>query len=145
MGNLISGNTADGVAINGASGTVVAGNLIGTDVTGTFAIANSIGVEIDSGASENTIGGLAAVPGVGPGNLISGNATGINDSGGGDDVFEGNLIGLQAGGLAALPNTSGGIGGGWRHHRRHGGRRGQRYFGERRYRRLGLRRRRCRG
>ena len=65
MGNLISGNTADGVAISGASGTVVAGNLIGTDVRGTFAIANSIGVEINSGTRATRSAVWRAVPGSG--------------------------------------------------------------------------------
>ncbi len=111
-GNVISGNENDGVELSGAgaSGNVVAGNLIGTDIAGSVAIANAIGVEIDTGASGNTIGGLTSVPGTGAGNLISGNAGGISDYGGGNDVFEGNLIGLQAGGLAPLPNTGGGIG-----------------------------------
>ncbi len=41
--------------------------------------------------------------------MISGNATGISDSGGGDDLVEGNLIGTNAAGTAALGNTSFGI------------------------------------
>ena len=59
-GNVISGNTNDGVEIvgSGTSDNVVAGNLIGTDITGTVAIANaSDGLEIDTSASGNTIGG----------------------------------------------------------------------------------------
>ena len=99
--------------MNDTTDNLVEGDYIGTDVTGTVAIPNTgAGVEIDSGASGNTIGGITSSPGTGAGNVISGNATGVSDSGGGDDVFEGNLIGLQAGGLAALPNTSGGIGAG---------------------------------
>ena len=76
-GNLISGNTNYGVWLNGASATddTIEGNLIGTDVTGTMAVANGNGVELDAGASSNTIGGLTATPGTGPGNLISGNNT----------------------------------------------------------------------
>ncbi len=43
--NLISGNLADGVDIyqGGTSGNVVAGNFIGTDKTGTVALANESG------------------------------------------------------------------------------------------------------
>ena len=67
--NVISGNTGDGVEITrlrGATGNVVAGDYIGTDMTGTVAIANgNDGVEIDSGASGNTIGGLTSTPGTG--------------------------------------------------------------------------------
>ncbi len=110
-GNLISGNTLNGIELTGAGATtnVVEGNLIGTDFTGMVAIANGTGVELDTGASGNTIGGLTATPGTGAGNVISGNTTGINDSGGGDDVFEGNLVGTNATGLAGLGNTHDGI------------------------------------
>ena len=43
--NVISGNTGDGVEITGphATGNVVAGDYIGTDLTGTVAIANGTG------------------------------------------------------------------------------------------------------
>ena len=86
-GNLISGHVQWGVSIsNGSSGNVVAGNLIGTDSTGTFAIPNggsvnpgtpSGGVDIDS-STNNTIGGTVAAAR----NIISGNAnTGITISG----------------------------------------------------------------
>ena len=56
QGNVISGNTGDGVEIYVASstGNTVAGNDIGTDHTGTAAIPNYAGVEIDFGASGNT-------------------------------------------------------------------------------------------
>ena len=69
-GNVISGNGYDGVQIvDGSNDNVVAGNKIGTDVTGAVALGNaSDGVEIDS-SSGNTIGGTAA----GAANVISGN------------------------------------------------------------------------
>ncbi len=83
-GNLISGNAFDGIWILGsASGTVVQGNYIGTNVAGTAPISNATysGIWI-SGASTNTlIGGTAA----GLGNVIAFNgADGITleDSGG---------------------------------------------------------------
>ena len=56
-------------------------------VAGTAAIANNIGVEIDGGASGNTIGGLTATPGTGAGNVISvnaGNGIGIGGTGAGN-------------------------------------------------------------
>ena len=54
-GNVISGNKKDGLLIAG-SGNLVAGNLIGTDFTGTVALRNFSGVEVDN-ASGNMIGG----------------------------------------------------------------------------------------
>src|SRR6185369_14880869 len=82
--NIISGNfravTIDGVG----TGNTVQGNYIGTDITGTSALANSWdGIVI--GGSNNTVGGTVA----GARNLISGNANGIRINGA---VATGNLI-----------------------------------------------------
>ena len=109
-GNLISGNTLYGVQLTGAGATsnLVEGNLIGTDLTGTLAIANATGVELDTGASGNTIGGTAA----GARNVISGNAaTGVDLVGTGTtgDVVEGNFIGTDVTGSAPLGNASDGV------------------------------------
>ena len=57
----------------GATANVVAGNFIGTDKNGSMAIGNATGVEIDTSATGNTIGGVTSTPGTGPGNVISGN------------------------------------------------------------------------
>src|SRR5581483_10982621 len=61
--NLVSGNVANGIRIGlsaADSGTrlnVVAGNYIGTDVTGTRALGNSsFGVRVSGGANANRIG-----------------------------------------------------------------------------------------
>ncbi len=71
-GNVISANGNWGIWISGAgtTGVVVQHNLIGTDLTGTAALGNAYsGVQIDSGAANNTIGGTTA----GSGNLIANN------------------------------------------------------------------------
>ena len=70
--NVISGSPQGGVLIDGfATGNLVAGNYIGTDVTGTKALGNALaGVEIRDSAWNNTIGGTAA----GDRNVISGSA-----------------------------------------------------------------------
>jgi hypothetical protein len=52
--NVISGN-GQGVHIIGASGNLVQGNFIGTDVAGTTAIGNTAGVNIEAGANSNRI------------------------------------------------------------------------------------------
>lgn len=109
--NIISGNHGLGISIgNGETSTtnvVVQGNYIGTNATGTVAIANlQGGVEIKS--PSNTVGGTAS----GAGNLISGNtgssgAVGIRVRGGDGTVIQGNLIGTDVTGALALPNQVG--------------------------------------
>ncbi len=109
-GNVISANGNWGVWISGASvtGVVVQGNKIGTDVTGSHALGNSYdGVEIDSGAVGNTIGGTSQ----GAGNVISGNGGGVDIIGPGtnDVVLEGNQIGTNAAGTQGVSNGAWGV------------------------------------
>jgi Ca2+-binding RTX toxin-like protein len=109
-GNLISGNSGRGVDIfGGSSGTVVEGNLIGTDVTGTLALGNQQeGVLIDQASTNNTVGGTSAAAR----NIISGNAPdGLRIGSGGStgNVIEGNYIGTNASGAAALANGDFGV------------------------------------
>ncbi len=90
-GNVISGSGGAGVDISGSGvdDNTVAGNDIGTDYTGTIAIPNYGGVEIDSGASGNTIGGTAALAG----NVIASNAgDGVNIGLNATDASTGNAV-----------------------------------------------------
>ena len=109
-GNVISGNSGNGIYLNGlsASNNVLQGNLIGTDATGTNALGNvNSGINI-SGAPQNIIGGTAA----GAGNLVSGNlSAGILLSGAGasGNQLQGNYIGTARTGQSALPNALEGI------------------------------------
>jgi hypothetical protein len=119
-GNLISGNGAAGVRTLG--NLVIEGNLIGTDVTGRTALGNGIGVELSRseiqdgvlGGNASTVGGTTATAR----NVISGNDTdGVFDSCtiprseffAAHDLIEGNFIGTDATGLAALPNQTGAV------------------------------------
>ena len=79
-GNVISGNTADGIQISGTStsqsypnpqvGNTIQGNFIGTDATGKTSIPNGgNGVDLLSSATNNIIGGSAP----GSGNFIAHN------------------------------------------------------------------------
>lgn len=105
--NVLSGNMGNGIHIGGAShGIIVAGNYIGTDLTGTQALPNLQGVYVLS--ANNTIGGTSS----GMGNLISGNrANGIvlDGSGASGNVVQGNYIGTAANGTAALGNQQDGV------------------------------------
>jgi hypothetical protein len=73
QGNVISGNGFGqtwGVQLDGSSDNVVAGNDIGTDVTGSIPLPNGAGgIGIFEGSTDNTIGGTTAVSG----NLITNN------------------------------------------------------------------------
>ncbi len=102
--NVISGNSGDGVQIaSGVSGVLLLGNYIGTDLTGNKAVANSIGVEC--AGSNNTIGG----PSGSSRNLISGNGHDgvLIDSGVSGVLVQGNFIGTNPGGTAAVGNGIG--------------------------------------
>ena len=80
-GNVISGNVGSGVDLSSATGNLVEGNFIGTDITGTMTFApsgapfgNSLaGVTLEQSSTGNTIGGTTA----GAANVISGNEYGI--------------------------------------------------------------------
>jgi titin len=107
--NLISGNGGSGVEIlAGASGNVLQGNFIGTDMTGRSALSNRVdGVHVESGG--NIVGGAV----IGAGNLISGNLTnGVNLVGATatGNLIQGNLIGTDLNGVVAVPNHFGGLG-----------------------------------
>ncbi len=109
--NVISGNASDGIQITGVgtTGTLVAGNYVGTDATGMLALGNHVhGVAIDGGASNNTIGGSTAAAR----NIISGNAVhGVDISGTATNfnTVSGNYIGTNVSGNAALGNGDRGI------------------------------------
>jgi len=108
--NVISGNSLHGVVFQsvGTSGNILQGNYIGTNAAGTAAIANGDTGVLSDYANNNTIGGTAA----GAGNVISGNALyGVFlQYGAGPNIVQGNYIGTNAAGTAALPNVSIGIG-----------------------------------
>lgn len=107
--NVISGNDFPGIFIGDSNSVenLIQGNLIGTDRTGTAAIANANGVRINV-ASRNTIGGAVT----GAGNLISGNTfagialSGSNATG---NQIQGNHIGTDPTGEVAIANLGPGV------------------------------------
>jgi hypothetical protein len=112
-GNVISGNNGDGILVSsatqsgpGSPGTVIQGNLIGVDATGSIAVGNNgNGVEVDYGAG-TLIGGTKSTEQ----NVISGNEAGVylQDSAT-DTLIEGNFIGTDARGFKALGNEYDGV------------------------------------
>jgi hypothetical protein len=120
-GNLIGGSTAaarnvissnnTGLQIFSGSNTVQ-GNYIGTDATGMTDLGNDGTGLFMQGAANNLVGGITAAPGQAPGNVISGNGGSGVDMNGNiapGHTFQGNLIGTNAAGTAAVPNLGEGL------------------------------------
>ena len=110
-GNLISGNAERGVVLEGARTTdnEIIGNIIGADVTGMKPLGNEVsGVVIMDAASNNVIGGSTAAAR----NLLSGNGqygVQLQDPGTSGNRVQGNYIGTNANGTAAVPNAKDGV------------------------------------
>src|SRR5207244_2916713 len=108
-GNVISASAADGVEIHdvGSSANLIAGNLIGTDKTGTVKLGNTYdGIAVWNGAANNTIGGLSTLAR----NVISGSGgVGVNLVGSGTtgNLVIGNYLGVDQSGTVAMPNVHG--------------------------------------
>ena len=101
-------NAAIRVAFSTTTGHVIEGNFLGTDPTGLIASPNTYGILIDIGAMNVTIGGTTPASR----NVLSGNVAGIAvgngfDNGGSGHHIQGNFIGTDASGAAALPNGIG--------------------------------------
>ena len=105
-GNLISGNLnfSYGIAVISANGNTIQGNFVGTDFTGTKALANGFaGIALEFGSSGNMIGGTSA----GSANVISGNGSYgvyILSAGTTNNLVQGNVIGADLTGTNALGN-----------------------------------------
>ena len=107
--NIISGNDNSGIGFDSTSGTLVQGNFIGTDVTGSLDLGNSLmGVQLPAANPNNTIGGtVTAARNIISGNNINGiQIRGANTSG---NLVQGNFIGTNFQGTAAIGNTLSGV------------------------------------
>ncbi|WP_420317393.1 BspA family leucine-rich repeat surface protein [Ekhidna sp.] len=110
VGNIIHGNGVNGIYIDGADGTIIQGNWLGT-VDGSSRSENTHhGISITGTADNITIGGDF---GAGLGNVISGAGNGrygILTAGGGVSLLiRGNYIGTDATGNVDLHNEGGGV------------------------------------
>ena len=102
--NLISGNGDDGITIDnpGTMSNTVAGNYVGTDATGSYAIPNQAeGISLWDSSSHTSIRN----------NLASGNgSSGIGLTNGSSyNTVIGNYIGTNVSGTAAISNTKNGV------------------------------------
>ena len=98
--------SGEGIILDGlgTSGNLIQGNFIGTDASGNVGLGNSIGVEINTQASANTIGGTVAAAR----NIISNNRDGIYLFGSTTDTLvQGNFIGTDVTGRVPLGNILG--------------------------------------
>ncbi|MFA6528525.1 MAG: Ig-like domain-containing protein [Candidatus Gracilibacteria bacterium] len=100
--NVVSGNTNEGIFIQGGSGTTVKGNYIGTKADGSLSIPNAKGIVVGNNPTNTIIGGNTA----GDGNVISGNTNwGIEIQS--STTVKGNKIGTNPAGNIAIPNGQG--------------------------------------
>jgi hypothetical protein len=109
------GSTVRGLAINGFNGpgiflhtnggNRIAGNYIGTDITGSMAAGNNTGIVVQT--ANNIIGGTTAAER----NVISGNASGVtlSFSGATGNFVQGNFIGTDVSGAIDLGNLLNGV------------------------------------
>jgi len=120
MRNIISGNSGEGVRIDGtlATGNVVRGNYIGTDVTGSIAVGNTLsGVYLRNAPSNSVIGnvvsgniGFAGIAICGSSACGGGDVSGIDEtSNATGNTVQGNLVGTNFSGTSALSNNNAGL------------------------------------
>ncbi|MDX1267650.1 MAG: hypothetical protein R3311_09820, partial [Oceanisphaera sp.] len=114
-GNVIAAGGNDGITIwgGGTTGTIVQGNFIGTDTTGTLDLGNSnTGVVISGGSTDNQIGGADA----GEGNIVAfNNDIGVeirdnsvfNNAILGNSIYSNTLLGIDLGGDGVTANDVG--------------------------------------
>jgi hypothetical protein len=119
--NLISGNTGRGIRISGTGTdfTVVSGNIIGLDISGTTALLNGWeGVHVTNDAAYTTIGGTSS----GEGNVIVADYAPVKlDSGANNNTISANLLGTDVTGTTGFGTGTGVSVGGGAHHNTIGG------------------------
>jgi parallel beta-helix repeat protein len=109
LNNVVSESGDIGIFVKGGFGSIIQGNLIGTDISGTLARGNIHGGIVLESASLTLIGG--ATPATR--NIIAANTDegiyidNVDNPNGFGNVVAGNFIGLDMTGQTALPNDQG--------------------------------------
>jgi hypothetical protein len=107
-GNVISGNTNDGIVI-ASPGSVVKGNTIGTDPAAVQPLGNGhSGINLDPTSTDAVVGGVAA----GEANVIAFNGTGVLNNGvrnaiRGNPIFFSQKLGIDNAPLGVTRNDAG--------------------------------------
>jgi parallel beta-helix repeat protein len=112
--NVSSGNGNDGIRLLNGDNQVLAGNYLGTDATGTFAITNvNYGIQIQGNVNNLIIGTDSdGDDDEKERNVMSGNGSGMRFLGGTtgtNNRVSGNFIGTDATGNIAVPNLNNGL------------------------------------
>jgi hypothetical protein len=94
--------TNNGIWLNACNNNTIQANYLGVDANGTTAKPNTRGLLLTN-SSNNLIGGATATTR----NVISGNGTNGIEINGDTNLIQGNFIGTNAAGTAALPNEDG--------------------------------------
>ncbi len=105
--NIISGNTFNGIAVDGGDNNTILGNWIGLDINDTALANGADGIRLDQAATGNTIGGAFGAEA----NVISsnlGNGITILAASNGNTII-GNLIGTDSGGSTIVAGQNTGI------------------------------------
>ncbi|MBU1720660.1 MAG: right-handed parallel beta-helix repeat-containing protein [Bacteroidetes bacterium] len=99
--NIISGNRVYGMIFYGnVSENILAGNYIGTDVTGNVSLPNATGICVDGGSNHNIIDNNVLSGNISYGIFIVTNGTFYN-------LMRGNYVGTNAAGTDTVPNDAG--------------------------------------
>ncbi|HEY3134667.1 MAG TPA: HYR domain-containing protein [Blastocatellia bacterium] len=105
---LVINRSYGGIWLVYANTSMIEGNFIGTDATGTIAKANSAPGVVVEFSIDNRIGGTtSAARNIVSGNLTEGILISDDFATRGGNLIQGNFIGLNAIGTAAIPNRSG--------------------------------------
>jgi hypothetical protein len=103
---LVINEFGGGIYLQQKGSNTVEGNFIGTNPTGDARHANSFdGIKIEFNSLGNLIGGTTP----GARNILSGNGNGININQSSTMTVQGNYIGTNAAGTAAIPNVTDGL------------------------------------
>jgi hypothetical protein len=117
--NVISGNTGEGVKIDGAAatGNVIEGNFVGTNAAGSAALGNAAsGIYIRRAPGNSIVGnvvsgnnGFAGIAICGSADFCGGANDGTPGNNASGNIVNGNRVGTDAAGLAPLGNAGVGV------------------------------------